>query len=421
MMSRTKMMACLLEWVGGMCLVLGGNAAWGGTWTPDATLQNPQLHQRIYEIGRRYCETNFDPDANLVGANAKKPPNKKQHVTRESAYYAYGLLLTGDAADRTRAEALLRGVLSTQDTKPQSPTYGAYKWYVEEAQIQDSNSAAFVGLTLAGVLDLDRKHPVLPPELRKKTEDSVRMAVEAVLRRDVEAGYTNIAILSTALAAAGEKLLAVPGAKEFAQKKLDGILELVGNGDGEVSEYLSPTYYGVTLMGGYMSQRFAFSDDFAKKAGKLLDRMWTQIAASYHAPTYQLAGPHLRAYGENMLDYAAGLKYFLYFALNGYYPMPDTDKDHEWDKGGLVTIADLPIEPRAEFKKPVETWRLRNAVGSGTTPLRQLRQYREGNFVLGTVAFQDEWRQKRNLVAYWRNENPDPKKIDVGMCIDESN
>ncbi len=53
--------------------------------------------------------------------------------------------------------------------------------------------------------------------------------------------------------------------------------------------------------------------------------------------------------------------------------------------------------------------------------MRHLSQYRDGNFILGTVAFQDEWKQKRNLVAYWRNEAPPPDGYRVSFCIDQSN
>src|SRR4051812_19505437 len=100
------------------CLLAMSPALRAAEWQPDPSLTNPQLHRRLYDIGRRYAEANFDPDANLVGTPSKHPPNKKQHATRESAYYAYGLLLTGDPADRTRAHAILRQVVATQDTKP---------------------------------------------------------------------------------------------------------------------------------------------------------------------------------------------------------------------------------------------------------------------------------------------------------------
>ena len=176
-----------------------------GTFTPDPSVGNVEQHRRLYELGRNSGDLNFDPNANLVGTHSKKPPNKKSHSTRESAYYAYALLLTGDPADLARAQAILKRVVTLQDAKPGSPTYGAFNWNAEDPP-QDLNSAAFVGLTLADVLDVDRKHPCLDPDVRSQVEASVRLAVHAVMTRNVDPGYTNIALLSTALAAAERAL-----------------------------------------------------------------------------------------------------------------------------------------------------------------------------------------------------------------------
>jgi hypothetical protein len=58
---------------------------------------------------------------------------------------------------------------------------------------------------------------------------------------------------------------------------------------------------------------------------------------------------------------------------------------------------------------------------SDNTLVRHLSQYRDGNFILGTIAAQDEWKQKRNLVAFWRNDGPPPDGFRIGFCQDESN
>ena len=38
----------------------------GGDWTPDPSLGNVDQHHRLYEIGRKFGDANFDPDANLL-------------------------------------------------------------------------------------------------------------------------------------------------------------------------------------------------------------------------------------------------------------------------------------------------------------------------------------------------------------------
>jgi hypothetical protein len=392
--------------------------SFGASWTPDPSLTNPDQHRRLYDIGRKYLQANFDPDANLVGTPSHHPPNKKQHGTRDSAAYAYALLLTGDPADRELAQAILRKVVITQDTGSKWPTRGAFGWYWEDKP-GDLNSAAFVGSTLADITELDRKHPCLEADVREKVDAAGKLAVEAIMHRDVDPGYTNIAILSSAVGAAGQKYWQVPGSGEWAQAKLDAVMAMADK--GEFYEYRSPTYDAVDLTGAYLAQRFAFSEAYAAKANATIDHLWQQIAASYHAPTFQLGGPYCRSYGDNMLEYAAGLKYDLYLALDGQYPLPDTETDHEWDKGGNVLTCDLPITVRPEFKLAPEPWRVVTAVGPATSPQRKLSQYRDGDFILGTVNYQDEWKQKRNLVADWRNDGPAPLGMSVGFCIDESN
>jgi hypothetical protein len=245
------------------------------------------------------------------------------------------------------------------------------------------------------------------------------LAVEAAVHRNVDANYTNISLLSVALTAAGAKFWQMPDAELFAQSKLDTVLCLAQG--GVVYEYLCPTYAAVDFEGAYLARKFAFSDAFAARADAMIDHLWKEIAAAYHAPTCQLGGPFGRAYGDDMLTYAAGLKYFLYLGLDGAYPIPGADPRRGVDQCGLLMTADLPISARPEFKLPVPAWREFSAMAGGLWPERRLSQYRGDNFILGTVAFQDEWPQKRNLVAYWRSDAPPPDRFRVGFCIDESN
>jgi hypothetical protein len=341
------------------------------TWTPDPSLGNVELHRRLYDIGRAYGDQHFDPAANMLH---QKP---KDHIVRESAYYAFALLLTGDPRDRARAQEVIKKVLLAEDTRPDSQWRGAFLWRAEDdwatAKNPDLNSAAFVGTALAEITNLDRQHPCLDPDVRGAVDTAGKLAVGAVMRRNVDPGYTNISLLSTALAAAGAKFWSVPGADKFADDKLSAVLQLAD--DGAVYEYSSPTYSAVDISGATMARQFAFSDD-------------------------------------------------LYLALDGKYPLSDQLEDvHGWDQGGLAVLAALPIKPRPEFKLPIPAERTWTAIGpnDGVHPPRHLYQYRDGNFVLGTVAFQDEWKQKRNLVADWRTDLPAPQSFRIGFCIDESN
>jgi hypothetical protein len=385
------------------------------TWTPDPSLGDPAQHLKIYNIGRRSCDEHYDDS---VGLFEKDPGKHRNYMVRESAYYAYGLLLTGDPEDRKRAEKIIRVVLTTQDLKKDRLTYGCFpslfedKW--ETVVNPDLNYCQFVGMALGQIIDLDRKQGrVLPEDLRKQLETSFRLAVEATIRRDVDPGYTNISLLSAAVGAAGEKLLGVPGAADFAMSKLSWFLARAQPGTS-IREYLAPTYFGVDLGAAYTVKIFACAPALADAADRTITALWKDVATSYHAPTMQLAGPHSRAYGENMLEYAAGLKYFLYFAMDGKYPLSDAEAKQTWDTGWLVSVANLPVTVRPEFQGTPVPWReVSVAGGNGMV----FRQYREGDFILGSISTQSLWQQQRSVVAYWPVTTP---AWHVGFCMDMS-
>jgi hypothetical protein len=379
-------------------------------WKPDPSLGNPAQHQRLYDIGRRYGDEHFDEDVGLT-KNRRNPQKSSTHMLRESVYYAYGLLLTGDAEDRKRAERIIGLILSKQDLRSNAPTYGSFPPIFEDdwagTAVIDPNYTQFVGLTLGDILELNRKQRnVLPNDLNRRLEESFRLAVEATIRRDVDPGYTNIALMSAAVGAAGDKLLGVPGARDFALSKLYWILTRAQPGT-TFREYLSPTYYGVDLDAAYTVRKYAASPKVAGAAKRMIDFLWKDIAASYHAPTLQLAGPHSRSYGVDMTKYAAGLKYFLFLALDGKYPLLDVETDHDWDSGGLTTIADLPVEVRPEFREPPVPWREVAVTRLPNGSTWGFRQYRSGNFILGSMSAQSLWQQQRNVVAYWPGATPD--------------
>jgi hypothetical protein len=387
----------------------------GADWKPDPGMSLPAQRAQLYKIGRDFCDSHFDPATNMILRDPKKP---HPHMVSISTLYALGLLMTKDPADRAKAEAILRAVLVKQDLRKDSPTYGSFLPYQEDdwatAVNPDPNYGQFVGLGLAQILDQDnRQGKLLSPDLRKDIEEAVRHAVEFTIRRDVDPGYINISIFSAALGAAGAKLLNIPGANDFAMSKIEWILARAQPGT-TFTEYLAPTYYGTDLGGAYALKYFAATPELKAATDRLIDAFWKDIAASYHAPTLQLAGPNSRSYGDNMLEYAAGLKYFLMFALNGKYPLSDTETEHAWDCAGLMGMAEAQIEPRSEFNAPSVPWR---EIQVMARPGMTLRQYRDGELVVGSVSSQSVWQQQRNVVAYWPIYQP---SWDVGYCLDES-
>lgn len=405
-----RIRAFVLTGIAGAMAILSPLSMQAATWKPDPSLSSPKQRLKLYEIGRHYCETHYDDAVGLVGTDRK--------IIRESAYYACTLLMTGDPTDRKLAEKILRVVLTKQDLRKDKPTYGCFTVYFDTDWANypnpDLNFGQFVGMALAEAIDIDnQQHHVLSADLRSQLDTAFKLAVDQTMRRDVDPSYTNISILSAAVAAAGDKLFKIPGAKDFALSKASWILSRAVPGM-TVKEYLSPTYYGTDLYAAYELKKYADSPDLKEASKRLIDFFWRDIAAAYHAPTLQLAGPFSRTYGDNMLNYAAMVKYFIYFALDGKYPLPDVEAEHSWDCGGLGLIAALPLELRPELKKAPEAWR---EVMADRPSNIMLRQYRKGDFILGSVNQQSLWKQQRSVVAFWPITAP---AWNVGFCMDMS-
>jgi len=385
-------------------------------WKPDPGLSLPDVRLKFYKIARAYCESHYDAGVGMIQRQMNKP---HPHLVLQSALYAYGLLMTKDPADRKLAEDILGRVLSKQDTRVDSPTYGSFLPYWEEDWVtnanEDPNFGQFVGGAIAAILDLDdHEGHLLSPEIRKQTEEALRHAVQFTIRRDVAPDYINICLLSASVAAAGDKMLHVPGARDFALSKLYWLLTRMQPGT-TLTEYLAPTYYGVDISSAYAIKYYADSPELLAAANRVIDFFWQDVASSYDAPAFNLGGPQSRSYGDNMLEYAAGLKYCLAYALNGNYPLSmDTEVGNSWDQAGLFGMATAQIEPRPEFQQPTVPWRTIQVMNR---PGMIASQFRKDAFMLGSISAQSVWQQQRNVVAYWPITQPSP---DVGYVLDES-
>src|SRR5262249_47013644 len=81
-----------------------------GTWTPDPSLTNPSRHVALYNIGRSYCDANWDATQGLSKIAGS-------WEVRSNFNYAYGLMITGDPTDITRAKAIITKLLQASTTQ----------------------------------------------------------------------------------------------------------------------------------------------------------------------------------------------------------------------------------------------------------------------------------------------------------------
>jgi hypothetical protein len=396
-------------------LLLASLPVYGYDWKPDPTLNLQDQRVRLYKISRTYFEEHFDAK---VGEEQRDMRHAHPHMTGVTLDYAYALLMTKDPKDRAFAETIIAHVLTKQCLDKSSANYGSFLPYFEDdwatAVNPDPNYGQFLGIGLANMIELDNTEGhLLTPALRQQVDDAFRLTVAFTIRRDVTPDYTNIALMSAAVAAAGDKLFAIPGARDFALSKLYWILTRTLPGS-TFTEYMAPTYYGVDLAALYEIQKFAAAPEIAEPTERLLTAFWKDIAASYNPATFQLGGPQARAYGDNMLEYVASLKYFLFFALDGKYPISDKETDQTWGLSELAGLANSKIDPRPEMTEAPQPWR---QVTVANRPGMIVSQYRKGDFSLGSVSAQSVWQQQRNVTAYWPIAKP---WWDVGFFLDKS-
>jgi hypothetical protein len=253
----------------------------------------------------------FDAAENLLlvnvsspGYHTKFPNGVPAHPTRASARYALGLLIRdGKTAegerDRDRAARIIERLVSLQDTRPQSRTRGIWSWYMEEPleamSAPDFNWADFIGASFGQILAQHRDK--LPADVVERLSASLRLACEAIIRRNVGPGYTNIHIMGGVVTAVAGEQLGDEAMLRYGRERLERAVTHYQQ-QGGFNEYNSPTY---TMVGLEDTQRglMLLRDEASRAALSSLFRfIWETIAQSWHPATQQWAGPHGRAYSE---------------------------------------------------------------------------------------------------------------------------
>ncbi|CAA9585598.1 MAG: hypothetical protein AVDCRST_MAG88-3889, partial [uncultured Thermomicrobiales bacterium] len=355
-------------------------------------------------------DSGYSPERRMLGVewhgpgyHTRVPNGTWAHPTRESLAYALDLLRTGKGWQVERAAAIVRQVLTLQDTDPLSPTYGIWPWLLEEPLAAmappDWNWADFCGALLAEMLAVGGD--ALPGDLAAGMRASLGHAAWSIFRRNVRLGYTNIAIMGAGVALAAGTLLAEPRLAEYGRCRLRAIVEYTAE-QGGFAEYNSPTYTLVALRECERIVRLV--DDPAARAGAewLRREAWRTIAEHYHPGTGQWAGPHSRTYGDR-LD--AGSARALSAATGVAIP---TGADTPPARRGGAGL-DLPCSPEfvARFRAlPADPTVVRrrfirrdsdDTSTWGTTWLT-------GDACLGTVNADNLWTQRRPLLGYWRGD-----------------
>lgn len=328
------------------------------------------------------------------------------HPTRAAMERAIFLLASPYDEHHVEGNRVLSKVLDLQDCDPLSKTFGLWSWYAEESlnsmALVDYNWADFQGAVLIIILhDFSYR---LESGVRLKAERSLEYCCRAIMKRNVGPAYTNIAITGATVTAAAGEILRNKEFLDFGRQRI--LRSLVHfRESGAFAEYNSPAYLPVVIE-ELERMLYLVSDSECRNAAKeLLTNTWVMIAARYHVPTGELAGPHSRSYSERLSAKTRGML----LARIGY---PDSQNKpaqsaaeasvlvpmrqvEESLKKYFTIIPDKPREIKTMFVKSRPAF---DVVGTTWMDTRS---------TIGTASYHTFWEQARGLVGYWVIDDED--------------
>lgn len=379
----------------------------------------------------------FDDDASLLRTDAWPTPihtaitEGRALNTRVSAVYAVALAEMGRHED---AGEVIHALARLQDRKQTSSTYGLWGYWAEEPPSQmrpaDHNWADFIGESLAHLLSRHRSN--LDPGSRQAAEESLHHAARAIMRRNVDVDYTNIAAKGAFVTYAAGGLLGDPILLAYGDQRVRSLADHARR-TGGFAEYASPEYWRVTMDAYAALRAISSSPEAHEHSSSLVRHGWNHFLARWHAPTQQLGGPMARCYHTDLRTNPA-VSIILHSAAPGLIPEAElrrrADNAKPVDRVELVlpALIDHGIPHlREELLRAHESRRVSENVGiryfGETNPGPMTETTRETlsvrndavattesnlQLTLGSINHGDSWVQRRPLLAYWRHASDDP-------------
>ncbi|MFD0680244.1 MULTISPECIES: hypothetical protein [unclassified Paenibacillus] len=323
------------------------------------------------------------------------------HPTLAAFIYALGLLDSGLPENVERASDIIEKVIGLQDQNRENATFGIWSWFMEEPLTMmappDWNWADFCGKRL--VLAEQRHSGLLSPALREQIRHALFCACDAIIKRNVGPGYTNIAIMGAFVTLlTGE----VYGHKPYADYGLERLRKFSDYTKelGTFQEYNSPTYTIVAIQ-ELASIHTATSQAEAKElSAGMLDVAWRMVAEHFHAPSRQWSGPHSRSYSTVMTPEVLS---FLQMASGGVLSLR-ANEDIIYNLDWYGNEIHCPEAYLPAFQH-TETSTILQAIHKdewGRT-VNEATTYMSGPISVGTFSKDVMWNQRRNLLGYAQN------------------
>jgi hypothetical protein len=291
----------------------------------------------VLDASMRWMDGLWDEEASLLWS-----VRRDRHMTRETAWYALGLLHQGRPE---RAAAALDAVCGQQFVAPGTDFDGTWRRAPEEADPPDEpvmwfhydpNWRQFIGTTFAVICD--RYPDALPAATVGRLRTAIERAVNGEPTGRVEPNYANIALMKAWLDAWSGH---TERAETFALATFAAFDE-----HGAFLEYNSPTYYGIDL---WALALWRNSTEVLRTLGAQMEAsLWRDTARFYHAGLRNVCGPHDRSYGMDMTTHATPLGLWIWSAVgSALAPFPDPAQrfhhPHDFCFGPCVAAFDANV------------------------------------------------------------------------------
>ena len=362
------------------------------------------FEKQLFAAGMKKMDERYDAARRMVwGYRGKNGYHSKLsdcpvHAITDAFEYAYLLLCRDEEGDRERAHDLLYRVIPLQDINPKNRTYGIWQYYLEEDLEEmdepDWNWADFHGKKM--LICLNEHDDKLTDDMKKRLEDSIRHACEAIIRRNVGPAYTNISVMGSYVTIFAGEMFNDLRLFTYGKERLRRLHEF-NMSHGSFSEFNSPTYTFLCLADLSLLLHDVKDAECKRLAEELIDLAWQTVAMHYHVGTGQLAGPHDRAYAmlvgestrltlERALDYRIDLVIDRAGLMNQMIPA-GTFTDHRV----------CPDKYSSYFTEPCGE----RIIDQTFAPGRMAYTYMCNEYTVGSLHHEIAWNQHRNVLGYF--------------------
>jgi len=333
-----------------------------------------------------------------------------QTSIRSKTRLAQSLLFRNEIGDLEKATYILNWILSHQHKDETKRIFGSWKTNVTNDRL-DENWREFVGCDLIIILENYRK--LLSPELISSIENSLYLAAKGAFTRNVGGEYTNISIMSSFLldyvgALKKDSLLSMAGLK-----KAEEIFNLY-HSNKSFSEFNSPTYYGVSMIGLALWRKYAVHDDIKKMGMNLENKLWNETVTFYHPNLKNMAGPYFRAYGMDMQQYFSIIGLWISIALDDETkaPMPLVKGPKYGEMSNISSILHLGLSIPQTVLDQLNNSKKKVLIQKSIPnkykgdPLKMVTMQMDEHWMMGGLwGNLRKWEQIKSGTIHWLNKN----------------